>query len=56
MNSKYYFTVPMFSISSATGVIFFNIYFIDKIGFIGAAVSTMLIIILFNALKLILDV
>ena len=53
MNSKYYFTVPMFSISSATGVIFLNIYFIDKIGFIGAAVSTMLIIILFNALKLI---
>ena len=52
-NSKYYYTVPLFSISSAIGVIFLNIYFINKIGFIGAAVSTMIIIILFNALKLI---
>ena len=52
-NSKYYYAVPLFSISSAIGVIFLNIYFINKIGFIGAAISTMIIIILFNALKLI---
>ena len=52
-NSKYYYTVPFFSIMSAISVIFLNIILIDKIGFIGAAVSTMLIIILFNALKLI---
>ena len=52
-NSKYYYTVPLFSISSAMGVIFLNIYFINKIGFIGAAISTMIIIILFNVLKLI---
>ncbi len=52
-NSKYFYAVPLFSISSAMGVIFLNIYFINKIGFIGAAISTMIIIILFNALKLI---
>ena len=51
-NSKYYYTVPFFSISSAITVIFLNIYLIDKIGFIGAAVSTMIVIILFNFLKL----
>ena len=45
--------MPLFSISSAMGVIFLNIYFINKIGFVGAAISTMIIIILFNALKLI---
>ena len=52
-NSKYYYTVPLFSISSAIAVIFLNIYFIDKIGFVGAAISTMVVIILFNILKLI---
>ena len=52
-NSKYYYAVPIFSISSAIGVIFLNVYFINKIGFIGAAISTMIIIILFNILKLI---
>jgi O-antigen/teichoic acid export membrane protein len=52
-NSKYYYAVPLFTISSAIGVIFLNIYFIEKIGFIGAAISTMIIIILFNTLKLI---
>ena len=52
-NSKYYYAVPLFSISSAIGVIFLNIYLINKIGFIGAAISTMIIIILFNVLKLI---
>ncbi len=51
-NSKYYYTVPFFSISSAITVIFLNIYLIDKIGFIGAAISTMIVIILFNFLKL----
>ena len=45
--------VPLFSISSAIGVIFLNIFFINKIGFIGAAISTMIIIVLFNFLKLI---
>ena len=53
-NSKYYYTVPFFSISSAITVIFLNIYLINKIGFIGAAVSTMIVIILFNFLKTIL--
>jgi O-antigen/teichoic acid export membrane protein len=43
----------LFTVSSAIGVIFLNIYFIEKIGFIGAAISTMIIIILFNTLKLI---
>ena len=52
-NSKYYYMVPLFSISSAIGVIFLNIFFINKIGFIGAAISTMIIIVLFNFLKLI---
>ena len=52
-NSKYYYTVPLFSISSAIGVIFLNILFINKIGFIGAAISTMIIIVLFNFLKII---
>lgn len=51
-NSKYYYTVPFFSLSSAIAVIFLNIILIDKIGFIGAAVSTMIVIILFNFLKL----
>ena len=51
-NSKYYYTVPFFSIMSAISVIFLNIILIDKIGFIGAAVSTMIVIILFNFLKL----
>ena len=51
-NSKYYYTVPFFSISSAVTVIFLNIYLIDKIGFIGAAISTMIVVILFNFLKL----
>ena len=52
-NSKYYYTVPLFSISSAIGVIFLNILFINKIGFIGAAISTMIIIVTFNVLKII---
>ena len=52
-NSKYYYTVPLFSISSAIGVIFLNILLINKIGFIGAAISTMIIIVLFNVLKII---
>ncbi len=52
-NSKYYYTVPFFSITSAISVIFLNIYLIDKIGFIGAAISTMIVIIFFNFLKLI---
>lgn len=52
-NSKYYYTVPFFSITSAISVIFLNIYLIDKIGFIGAAISTMIVIIFFNFIKLI---
>ena len=52
-NSKYYYTVPLFSISSAIGVIFLNILLINKIGFIGAAISTMIIIVMFNVLKII---
>lgn len=51
-NSKYYYTVPFFSISSAIAVIFLNIILINKIGFIGAAISTMIVIILFNFLKI----
>ena len=52
-NSKYYYAVPIFSVSSAIGVICLNIFFINKIGFIGAAISTMIIIVLFNFLKLV---
>ena len=52
-NSKYYYAVPLFSVSSAIGVICLNIFFINKIGFIGAAISTMIIVVLFNFLKLV---
>ena len=52
-NSVYYYVVPFFSIGSAIAVVFLNIYFIDLYGFIGAAFATMLVISLFNLLKII---
>ncbi|MDC1061046.1 polysaccharide biosynthesis C-terminal domain-containing protein, partial [Flavobacteriaceae bacterium] len=51
-NSKYFYVVPIFSIGSAIAVVFLNIYFIEKLGFIGAAVATLIVISIFNALKL----
>lgn len=52
-NSVYYYVVPFFSIGSAIAVVFLNIYFIELYGFIGAAFATMLVISIFNLLKII---
>ena len=50
-NSKYYYVVPFFSMGSAVAVVVLNLQLIEELGFVGAAVSTFLVITLFNLLK-----
>lgn len=50
-NSKYYYVVPFLSIGSAAAVIGLNLVFISEIGFVGAALSTFLVITVFNLIK-----
>ena len=51
-NSRYYYLVPFLSIGSAIAVVLFNFYFIEQFGFTGAALATLLVILLFNGIKL----
>lgn len=51
-NSRYYYLVPFLSIGSAIAVVLFNLYFIEQLGFTGAAFATLLVIVLFNGIKL----
>ena len=51
-NSTYYYVVPIFSIGSAIAVVVLNIHFIEELGFIGAAIATLIVISCFNLLKL----
>ncbi|MGB2171565.1 MAG: lipopolysaccharide biosynthesis protein [Flavobacteriaceae bacterium] len=51
-NSKYYYVVPFFSMGSALTVVLLNVYFIDMLGFVGAAYATLIVITLFNLIKL----
>jgi O-antigen/teichoic acid export membrane protein len=53
-NSNFYQYILFFSIFSALSLFFLNIYFIENIGLIGAAYSTLIIIVVFNLLKIIL--
>ena len=53
-NSKYYYYILFFSFGSAVVVFILNIYFIKFYGIIGAAISTLIVLTLFNILKLIL--
>ena len=51
-NSNYYYLVPFLSIGSAIAVVVFNLYFIELIGFTGAAIATLLVVLLFTVIKL----
>ncbi len=53
-NSKYYYFVPFLSIGSAIAVVFLNLHFIAELGFIGAAIATLIVITVFNVLKVLL--
>ena len=53
-NSKYYYFVPFLSIGSAVAVVFLNLYFIELLGFIGAAFATLIVITGFNLIKLLI--
>ena len=53
-NSKYYYYILFFSFGSAIAVFILNIYFISFYGILGAAISTLIVLTLFNILKLIL--
>ena len=53
-NSKYYTYVFWFSISSAILAIILNYNFIKAHGIIGAAFATLIVIVIFNLLKIIL--
>ena len=52
-NSKYYYIVPFLSMGSAAAVVVLNIHFIEQLGFTGAAVATLIVIVSFNLIKLI---
>ena len=53
-NSEFYEYILFFSIFSALSLFILNIYFIKNIGLIGAAYSTLIIIVAFNMLKIFL--
>jgi len=51
-NSRYYYAVPFLSMGSAIAVVYLNLHFIEQLGFIGAAIATLLVIISFNVIKM----
>ena len=53
-NSRYYRYLLMFSIASALTAIVLNIQFISTYGFIGAAIATLVVVTVFNILKIVL--
>ena len=53
-NSKYFYFVPFLSIGSAIAVVFLNLHFIEKLGFIGAAFATLIVITAFNIIKVLI--
>ena len=53
-NSKYYQYILLFSIGSALSAFGLNIYFIINYGIIGAAYATLIVIFIFNILKILL--
>ena len=53
-NSKHYRYLLIFSIASALTAIVLNIQFITTYGFIGAAIATLVVVTVFNILKIIL--
>lgn len=53
-NSKHYRYLLIFSIASALTAIVLNIHFITTYGFIGAAIATLVVVTVFNILKIIL--
>jgi len=53
-NSNYYYYILFFSIASAISVFLLNIYFIKTSGIVGAAFATLIVISVFNFLKIIL--
>ena len=53
INSKYYRMLFYFSIAMAVSVIIFNRFFIELLGIDGAALATLLVVIIFNVIKVI---
>lgn len=53
-NSKYYRYLLIFSVASASAAVVLNIQFISTYGFIGAAIATLIVVTIFNLLKIIL--
>ena len=51
-NSRYYYAVPFLSIGSAIAVVYLNLYFIEQLGFVGAAIATLIVISGFNIIKI----
>ena len=53
INSKFYKMLFYFSIAMAVSVIIFNRFFIELLGIDGAALATLLVVIIFNVIKVI---
>ena len=53
-NSKYYYFVPFLSMGSAIAVVLLNLHFIEQLGFIGAALATLIVITTFNIIKVLI--
>ena len=51
-NSEYYRYLLLFSVAAASLAVILNIQFIKNYGFVGAALATLIVVILFNFLKI----
>ncbi len=51
-NSEYYRYLLFFSVAAASLAVILNIQFIQNYGFVGAALATLIVVILFNFLKI----
>jgi O-antigen/teichoic acid export membrane protein len=53
-NSEYYRYLLIFSVAAASLAVILNIQFIQSYGFVGAALATLIVVTLFNFLKIVL--
>ncbi len=53
-NSEYYRYLLLFSVAAASLAVVLNIQFIQRYGFVGAALATLIVVTLFNFLKIVL--
>ena len=55
-NSKYYYYTFWFSLFSSVLAVVLNIYLISEFGIIGAAYATLIVLIIMNSLKTIINI